>query len=317
MRSPKKKPFSALRKCSKFKITNWSKYNDILRNRGRVDFMIAENLSDGWYEDNSGYRKSGGQRKYSDKAIFMCLQIRYLFSLKLRQSQGFINWIFMMSGLRLTCPDYTTLSKRGRSLNLEFLLYSQDNDFDYICMDSTGIQTYTGNEWLENKHGKQYIRRTWKKLHIAVGNNGVITCAITSCHNKDDRSQVKELLKNVKTKEVLGDTGYDGENIYQILRAKGIKPTIRPPNHLVAREAKTERQQSAAYQQTKGYHAWRSKNKYGRRELVENTIFRFKNSFGSKFLSRDEDNMKNEIIIKCQLLNKMFEIGKPISVRVA
>ena len=47
MRSPKKKPFSALRKCSKFKITNWSKYNDILRNRGRVDFMIAENLSDG------------------------------------------------------------------------------------------------------------------------------------------------------------------------------------------------------------------------------------------------------------------------------
>lgn len=247
----------------------------------------------------------------------MCLQIRYLFSLKLRQSQGFINWIFMMSGLPLTCPDYTTLSKRRRSLNLEFLLYSQDNDFDYICMDSTGIQTYTGNEWLENKHGKQYIRRTWKKLHIAVGNNGVITGAITSCHNKDDRSQVKELLKNVKTKEVLGDPGYDGENIYQILRAKGIKPTIRPPNHLVAKKAKTERQQSAAYQQTKGYHAWRSKNKYGRRELVENTIFRFKNSFGSKFLSRDEDNMKNEMIIKCQLLNKMFEIGKPISVRIA
>jgi hypothetical protein len=91
----------------------------------------------------------------------------------------------------------------------------------------------------------------------------------------------------------------------------------KAPNHLVARKAKTERQQSAAYQQTKGYHAWRNKNKYGRRELVENSIFRFKNSFGSKFLSRDEDNMKNEMIIKCQLLNKMFEIGKPISVRVA
>jgi len=71
------------------------------------------------------------------------------------------------------------------------------------------------------------------------------------------------------------------------------------------------------YQQTKGYHAWRGKNKYGLRELVENSIFRFKNSFGSKFLSRDEDNMKNEMIIKYQLLNKMFEIGKPISLRVA
>ena len=317
MRSPKKKAFSSSRKHSKFKVTNWPKYNNILRNRGRIDFMIAEDLSDGWYEDNGGNKNRGGQRRYSDKAILMCLQIRYLFGLKLRQSQGFINWIFMLTGSRLTCPDYTTLSKRGRKLNLEFLLDSKDNDFDYICMDSTGIQTYTGNEWLENKHGKQYIRRTWKKLHIAIGNNGRITGAITTNHNKDDRSQIEELLKNVRTKEVLADPGYDGENIYQLLRTRGIKPTIRPPNHLAVRKAKTERQQSAEYQQTKGYHAWRSKNKYGRRELAENAFFRFKGSFGSKFLSRGDDNMKNEMTIKCQLLNKMFEIGKPISVRIA
>ena len=116
---------------------------------------------------------------------------------------------------------------------------------------------------------------------------------------------------------MLGDPGYDGENIYKMLRKKGIKPTIRPPNNLVAKKAKTERQHSATYQQNKGYYAWRNKNKYGRRESVENTIFRFKNSFGSKFLSRNEDNMKNEMTIKCQLLNKMFEIGKPKSMRIA
>lgn len=317
MRSPKKKPFISSRKRSKFKVTNWPEYNNILRNRGRIDLMIASDLSDGWYEDTWGNKKRGGQRIYSDKAILLCLQIRNLFGLKLRQSQGFINWIFMLTGLPLTCPDYTTLSKRGRKLNLEFLLDSKDTDFDYACLDSTGIQTYTGNEWLENKHGKQYIRRTWKKLHIATGNNGIITGAITTCHNKDDRSQVEELLRNVKTKEVLGDPGYDGENISQMIRAKGMKPTIRPPNNLVTKKAETERQHSAAYQQTKGYHAWRNKNKYGRRELVENTFFRFKSSFGSKFLSRDDDNMKNEMTIKCQLLNKMFEIGKPNSIRVA
>jgi transposase len=317
MRSPKKKPFSQRRKCSKFKVSNWSEYNNALRNRGRIDFMVAEDLSDGWYEDRHTYKRPGGQRRYSDKAIFMCLQIRYLFNLKLRQTQGFIDWIFKMTGLPITCPDYTTLSKRGKLLNLEFLLKNKTTDFDYVCIDSSGIQTYTGNEWLENKHGKQYIRRIWKKLHICTNDNGVIVGAVTTCHNKDDRSQVEELLKNVNTKELLGDPGYDGENIYKLLRSKGIKPTIRPPNHLVARKAKTERQRSALYQETKGYHAWRNKNKYGRRELVENTFFRFKNSFGSKFLSRDDNNMKNEMSIKCQLLNKMFEIGKPISVRVA
>ena len=45
------------------------------------------------------------------KLNFMCLQIRYLFGLKLRQSQGFINWIFMLSGLPLTCPDYTIVNQ--------------------------------------------------------------------------------------------------------------------------------------------------------------------------------------------------------------
>ena len=105
MRSPKKKPFSVSRKNSKFKVTNWSEYNNILRNRGRIDFMIAKDLSDGWYEDIGNNKKRGGQRRYSDKAILMCFQIRYLFGLKLRQTQGFINWIFMMSGLPLICPD--------------------------------------------------------------------------------------------------------------------------------------------------------------------------------------------------------------------
>ena len=317
MRSPKKKPFSISRKCSKFKVTNWSEYNNILRNRGRIDCMIAEDLSRGWYEDIGSNKKRGGQRRYSDKAILMCFQIRCLFGLKLRQAQGFINWIFKMSGLPLVSPDYSTLCKRGKKLNLDGLLDNKAKEFDYVCLDSTGIQTYTGNEWLENKHGKRYIRRTWRKLHIATGNDGLIISAITTRHNKDDRSQVEALLTNVNTQEVIADPGYDGENIYQLLRAKSVKPTIRPPNHLMIRKAKTERQQSAAYQQTKGYHAWRTKNKYGRRELVENTFFRFKNSFGSKFLSRDDDNMKNEMTIKCQLLNKMFEIGKPISMRIA
>ena len=140
---------------------------------------------------------------------------------------------------------------------------------------------------------------------------------LTTDHKKDDRSQVSELIKDVKTEELLGDPGYDGENIYNMLRQKGIKPTIRPPNKLVTKKPKTERQKEAAYQQTKGYHLWRNKNKYGRRESAENTFFRFKNSFGSKFLSRNANNMKNEMTIKCQLLNRMFDLGKPKSRRIS
>ncbi|NBU53104.1 MAG: hypothetical protein EBS33_01820 [Alphaproteobacteria bacterium] len=32
----------------------------------------------------------------------MCLQIRYLFGLKLRQNQGFINWIFIQQSHKMS-----------------------------------------------------------------------------------------------------------------------------------------------------------------------------------------------------------------------
>ena len=59
------------------------------------------------------------------------------------------------------------------------------------------------------------------------------------------------LIKDINTQELLGDPGYNGENIYRILRKNGIKPTIRLPNHLSSKKAKTKRQQNVACQQTK------------------------------------------------------------------
>ena len=64
--------------------------------------MIAKNLGMNWYEQNNNGKKRGGQRRYSDQAILVFLQIRYLFRLKLRQSKGFINWIFEISGLQMS-----------------------------------------------------------------------------------------------------------------------------------------------------------------------------------------------------------------------
>jgi hypothetical protein len=85
--------------------------------------------------------------------------IRCLFGLRLRQTEGFINYLFEILGFDIKSPDYTTVSKRGRKLGLSIDLPEEEKEFDHVSMDSTGIQTYTGNEWLENKHGKQYKRQ--------------------------------------------------------------------------------------------------------------------------------------------------------------
>ena len=66
-----------------------------------------------------------------------------------------------MAGIAVRYPDYATLSKLMKmlDLNLKPLHKKKDTKFSCIAMDSTGIQTYTGNEWLENKHGNNIIVR--------------------------------------------------------------------------------------------------------------------------------------------------------------
>ena len=148
MRITKKPPFSKSRINLKYKVINWSFYNNYLRKRGRVDFMIADILSQGWYEDKVHRRKRGRQREYSDFAIEQFLKIRCLFGLQLRQTQGFIEYIFEISGLTIKCPDYSLVSKRCKKLGLSTVLIKSSEAFDHVSMDSTGIRTYTGNEWL-------------------------------------------------------------------------------------------------------------------------------------------------------------------------
>lgn len=74
MRSQKKEPFSASRINSKFKIRNWPSYNHALRNRGRLDFMIGEDLVEVWYNKSSNNNR-GRQRIYSDKAILYATKL--------------------------------------------------------------------------------------------------------------------------------------------------------------------------------------------------------------------------------------------------
>ena len=97
-----------------------------------MDFMIADDLSQGWYEESSDQRKRGRQKKYSDFAIEQVLKIRYLFGLRLRQVQGFIEYIFETSGLNIDCPDYSLVSKRSKALGLSIALIESEEEFDYF-----------------------------------------------------------------------------------------------------------------------------------------------------------------------------------------
>ena len=107
----------------------------------------------------SGVRKRGGKLIYSDLAIELCLTLRVVFGLPLRQTQGFVRSLFRLMDLGLPVPDFSTLSRRGQSLDITDDIQLSDGPITLI-VDSTGLQVHSGREWMQQKHGIKKLRKT-------------------------------------------------------------------------------------------------------------------------------------------------------------
>jgi hypothetical protein len=108
--------------------------------------------------------------------------IKRVFRLTLRAAQGFIDSIFALMNVPLRCPDYTSVSKRAKSVNVSFKT-STRGEIAHLVIDSTGLKVFGEGEWKVRKHGKER-RRIWRKLHLAVDSNThEIICADLSLKN--------------------------------------------------------------------------------------------------------------------------------------
>ncbi|MBM6581253.1 hypothetical protein ILT44_13745 [Microvirga sp. BT689] len=66
-----------------------------------------------------------------------------------------------------------------------------------------------------------------------------------------------------------------------------------------------------------GRVAWQKRSGYTRRALVETAISRFKRVIGDALRSRTDQRRATEISIAIHALNRMLELGRPTSVRIA
>ncbi|WP_435889299.1 IS5 family transposase [Acinetobacter pittii] len=115
-----------------------------------------------WYAPSKG--KQGRNQTYSDAAIQCCLMIKSLFRLSLRMVTGFVQSLIKLCGLNWTAPDYTTLCRRQKHIDI-VISYQKSSDGLHLLMDSTGMKFLGEGEWKRKKHGPEY-RRQWRKLHI-------------------------------------------------------------------------------------------------------------------------------------------------------
>ena len=92
---------------TKYRIRNWREYERGLRSRGDVTIWLSEDAIAAWIPPKNGLR--GGQRRYSNLAVRTALTLRVVFSLPLRQTEGFLDSLLRLMGLNLKAPDHTTL----------------------------------------------------------------------------------------------------------------------------------------------------------------------------------------------------------------
>ena len=88
---------------------------------------MSQDVIDNWYFEGRTYDGTGSSKRYTDEAIIACNEIRQVFKLPLRQTQGFINSLFRIMNLPLKCLDYTTLSRCSGLIELDTFVSANES----------------------------------------------------------------------------------------------------------------------------------------------------------------------------------------------
>jgi hypothetical protein len=305
-----------------YRIRNWNAYDAALKQRGSITFWVSEAVIEQWHNDQKT-GKRGASYHYSDLAIATMGTLASVFQLAGRQTEGFLESLFLLMGIDLAVPDHSTLSRRLAKLPVELSVVPKAASV-HVVVDSTGVKVYGEGEWKTRQHGVSK-RRTWRKLHLGVDEQtGEILAAMVTTNNMGDGQMLPELLDQIdgEIDQVSADGAYDQKQCYEAIRARNAKAAIPPRrgakiwHHGNRKVERHNRDENLRRVRKVGRKAWKQESHYHRRSIAETVMFRFKTIFGSRVRSRKFDNQAVELFIKCAALNRMIQIAKPDSYRV-
>ncbi len=300
---------------TKYRVSNWADYDRALVQRGDITLWISTDAMDAWTPAPSGRR--GGQKKFSDHAIETALILRLVFTLPLRQAEGFLRSVLSLMGVDLEAPDHTTLSRRSQHLNIEFPCVPAKGPL-HLIVDSTGLSIVGEGEWAAAKHGGRG-KRAWGKLHLGVDRSGMIVAEVLTDGNADDAKTALHLLDEVEgdIASFTAGAAYDTIAIYDAAGAHGAK-VIVPPTKTATRSRRRKPRSTARVRTIKrvrtiGRRRWKKESGYHRQARVENAFFRYKSIIGDRLRARHPKAQKAEAVIACNILNGMTALGRPAS----
>ncbi len=307
----------------KHKVTNWRAYDASLRQRGRLTVWFTDEAIEGWRAPPR--TTPGGQPWYSPLAILTALTLRAVFRLALRQTEGLIGSIIHLLGLAMAIPDHSTLSRRAETLEVPRPRPRSNGEPMHLLVDSTGLKLCGAGEWLLKKHGTK-TRRSWRKLHIGLdaGTGQIVAATLT---NKDVGvgAEVGPLLDQVaaSVSSFTADGAYDQEGVSAAVAERHPEAAIIVPPRSsavpseIAATAPTQRDRHLQGIAEHGRAAWQKASGYTKRARAEAAFSRFKQVIGDGLRSRTDRRRATEVDVAVHALNRMLDLGRPISGRIA
>jgi hypothetical protein len=302
---------------SKYKITNWSKYNESLVQRGSITFWFSDEVIDQWEHPNDE-PKVGHPFVYSDVAIESLLVLRELFRLPYRQTEGLGRSLVRLMQVEVAIPDYTSLAKRAAKMEISLDVADRTGSID-VVVDSTGLKVFGEGEWKTRKHGVSK-RRTWRKLHLAVNpKTQEIEAEVLTENSGHDADQVEPLMQQIdeQVDAFYGDGAYDQWKVYGTLEEQGTQPIIPPrrnakiKQHGNSNESRLPRDEAIREIRRVGRKSWKESISYHRRSLSETAMYRMKRCFGNELKNRELTNQRAEARLRSKILNHFTHLGLP------
>ncbi len=301
---------------ARYRVTNWPSYDRGLVARGSLTVWFSPEAISAWAPEKTGHR--GGQRRYSDVAVQTALHLRLLLHLPWRQTEGLLRSLMALSGLDLEVPDHTTLSRRSRYLSTDLRRRPTLGSI-HLIVDASGLKVFGQGEWAAAKYGCRCMG--WRKLHLAVDQQGRIVAAELTDNDVADASVFPSLLSRTdgKVARITADGAYDRRDVYKAASSRGAYVVIPPQRSAVISGDPILQMRDRHIRRIArvGRSQWRREKKQHRQARAENAFYRYKRIIGPGLRSRSSMAQRVEVTAACNLLNWMRELGTPRSQKVA
>ncbi|MEX3592920.1 MAG: IS5 family transposase, partial [Burkholderia sp.] len=149
--------------------------------------------------------------------------------------------------------------------------------------------------------------------------------ALMTNQNVADGDALAKLLDQIPREEQIdvigGDGAYDTKPCHVAIAARSAIPSIPPREgavHWLADMPGAVRRNGAVDAIARdGRREWKQDSGYHRRSLAENAMYRFKTLTGNYLWARHIEAQATEVSIRVGVINRMADLARPQSVRIA